>query len=274
VADNWFQENSWWLGPLAGLIGSGAEAYGSISSADKVADALREQGQLQDKLSRDVMATGIEYANEQRDIGLGLGEPWRIAGVTALAGMADMVGLDRQVVGPPQSAVGGDGTDTVAGGESQYDSQFGYDLNRINEVSGIYQNAPEWQLETDPGYQFRLDEGMRALDRSAASRGLTRSGGHEREVMAYGQGMASQEYQSIFNRLGTIAGFGPGASQAPVPYGQGTINQAGSNIVQAANTVGQAGYFQGAGRQGAFDAFGTWAGRLGQGWGFGNQPSG
>ena len=56
------------------------------------------------------------------------------------------------------------------------------------------------QFMADPGYQFRLDEGMKALERSAAARGGLLSGGFLRGATRYGQGMASQEYQNAFNR--------------------------------------------------------------------------
>ena len=56
------------------------------------------------------------------------------------------------------------------------------------------------QFEADPGYQFRMDEGMKALERSAAARGGLLSGGFLRGATRYGQGLASQEYMNAFNR--------------------------------------------------------------------------
>jgi len=54
--------------------------------------------------------------------------------------------------------------------------------------------------QADPGYGFRLDEGMKALERSAAARGGLLSGATLRGTQRFGQDLASQEYQNAFNR--------------------------------------------------------------------------
>ncbi len=69
------------------------------------------------------------------------------------------------------------------------------------------QNTPDFQFEdkdfdffTDPSYDFRKQEGIDALDRSAASRGRVLSGAQDRAVTRYGSDLASQEYQNAFAR--------------------------------------------------------------------------
>ena len=52
----------------------------------------------------------------------------------------------------------------------------------------------------DPGYAFRLSEGQKALDRSAAARGGLISGGALKAATRYGQDMGSQEYGNAYNR--------------------------------------------------------------------------
>jgi hypothetical protein len=54
--------------------------------------------------------------------------------------------------------------------------------------------------QADPGYGFRLDEGMKVLERSAAARGGLLSGATLRGTQRFGQDLASQEYQNAFNR--------------------------------------------------------------------------
>jgi hypothetical protein len=54
--------------------------------------------------------------------------------------------------------------------------------------------------KNDPGYQFRLNEGMKALQRSAASKGDLLSGGTAKGLERYGQDYASNEYQNVYNR--------------------------------------------------------------------------
>jgi len=55
-------------------------------------------------------------------------------------------------------------------------------------------------FQVDPGYAFRVSEGMKALDRQAAARGGLISGGALKAAQRYGQDMGSQEYQNAFNR--------------------------------------------------------------------------
>ena len=58
-------------------------------------------------------------------------------------------------------------------------------------------------FQQDPGYAFRLSEGQKSLDRSAAARGGLISGSALKAASRYGQEMGSQEYQNAFNRYQT-----------------------------------------------------------------------
>jgi hypothetical protein len=72
-----------------------------------------------------------------------------------------------------------------------------------------YSQSPDFEFdsktfnfgEDDPSYQFRLQEGQRALERGASARGNVLAGGTDRGLVQYGQGMASQEYGNAFNRF-------------------------------------------------------------------------
>ena len=55
-------------------------------------------------------------------------------------------------------------------------------------------------MQQDPGYQFRLTEGQKALERSGAARGVTNTGGNLKGIVDYGQQSASQEYGNVYNR--------------------------------------------------------------------------
>ena len=52
----------------------------------------------------------------------------------------------------------------------------------------------------DPGYRFRLREGLKALEASKAAGGMLRSGNTLRGITQFGQGLASDEYSNAFNR--------------------------------------------------------------------------
>jgi hypothetical protein len=105
--------------------------------------------------------------------------------------------------------------------------------------------------QEDPGYGFRMKEGTRALDQSAAARGGLLSGNALRGAQQYGQQLGSQEYQNAYNRfvgeqgtqrnaLANLAGIGQTAvgsmNQAGAAYGQsgsGIMQQQGLNAANA-----------------------------------------
>lgn len=94
-------------------------------------------------------------------------------------------------------------------------------------------------FEADPGYAFRLSEGFKALERSAAARGTVLSGGTLRELARYNQGFASNEFQNVFNRFQTERArrFNQLASIAGL--GQTTAAQLGQFGAQSAGNIGQ-----------------------------------
>lgn len=66
----------------------------------------------------------------------------------------------------------------------------------------------------DPSMQFRMDQGMRALQNSAAGRGSLNSGDTLRAITDYGQGLASTEYGNAFNRATNARDFSYGVDRA------------------------------------------------------------
>lgn len=75
-------------------------------------------------------------------------------------------------------------------------------VNALPELvaASKYQPFTMAKFQADPGYAFRLQEGMKALERSAAARGGLLSGATLKGVQEYGQGLASQEFTNAFNR--------------------------------------------------------------------------
>lgn len=103
------------------------------------------------------------------------------------------------------------------------------------------------EFEADPGYQFRLSEGIKALDRSASARGGIASGKALKATTRYGQDVASQEYQNAYNRykaqqaqrynqLAGLAGVGQTANAALGQAGQTYASNVGNlTMTDAAN---------------------------------------
>lgn len=109
-------------------------------------------------------------------------------------------------------------------------------LNKLIPMSE-YQTFGMQQFQQDPGYAFRMSEGMKGLERSAAARGGLLSGATLKGIQRYGQDLGSQEYQNAFNRyqtersarlnpLQTLAGVGQTANTALGAAGQNYATQA------------------------------------------------
>ncbi len=114
-------------------------------------------------------------------------------------------------------------------------------------------------LTKDPGYQFMLDQGTQALERSAASRGLLGSGGTLKSLTRYAQGLAGTEFQNAYNRalttFGTnrqsamdrlsgyagLAGMGQGANAMLLNSLQNYGNTTSGNLMGGAEYSGNAG---------------------------------
>ena len=114
-------------------------------------------------------------------------------------------------------------------------------------------------LEQMPGYQFRLKQGQRAMERSAAAGGGLVSGKTLKGLMEFGQGVAGQTYGEEYNRLAGLAGTGQTMTSNLGSLGMQTaqnIGQArasgylGAGQAQAAGTVGMANAMTGAIGQG------------------------
>jgi hypothetical protein len=101
------------------------------------------------------------------------------------------------------------------------------------------------QFQQDPGYGFRLREGLRALESSAAARGGLLSGNQMRGVTRFGQGLASDEYTNAFNRYQAerAARLNPlqslaGMAQSSANTLTGAAGQYGQNMAEGATAMG------------------------------------
>lgn len=101
-------------------------------------------------------------------------------------------------------------------------------------------------LSADPGYQFRLGEGERGVNRAMAARSMSMSGPAMREIARVNQGMASEEAmnaynratqqtQNIFNMLSSLANTGQVTGNQLAASGSQYAGNVASNLSQAAN---------------------------------------
>jgi hypothetical protein len=173
-------------------------------------------------------------------------------------------------------STGGDARDPAAqvideaGLRAAINAEMQKDQTAYNQWSGQQQAGAQQQpgnalsaFQADPGYQFRLGEGNKAIERAASSRGGLYSGATLKALQRFGQDHASNEFGNVFGRLSTVAGFGPAATNAIGAAGQNFANQAGANAIGAGNAAGASRIAQGA----------AWGNALNQGiatWGRGS----
>jgi hypothetical protein len=128
----------------------------------------------------------------------------------------------------------------------------------------------EYNQNTDPGTQFRLQQGLNAMNATAAARGGLISGNALKAGQDYGQAQGSQEYGAAFNRYLSNYGNAQNTFQLnrnnlidPLKFltsiGQGAAAGQAANIgnfanASATNTIG-AGNAQAAGQIGSANAY-------------------
>ena len=142
-------------------VAAAAIAAGSAAySADKQHSASREQL----KATREAQQLSEEqYAKQQADLA-----PFREAGLTSTNELMRQLGLG----GDPNSV--------------------GY--------GSLVKPFSIADYQADPGYQFRLQEGLKQLDSTAKARGGLLSGATLKGTQRYAQDAASQEYGNAYNR--------------------------------------------------------------------------
>lgn len=129
------------------------------------------------------------------------------------------------------------------------------------------------QFQADPGYAFRLAEGQKALERSAAARGGLLSGATGKALTRYGQEMGSQEYLNAFNRyqaerqarlgpLQSLAGVGQTSAQNLGTMGGTYGANVGNALINQGYTAGQAGLAGAAARQSMYGNIGSALGQI------------
>jgi len=156
-----------------------------------------ENEKIDDAADEQLAALDKSIAENKRQFDLGRQDmmPWLEKGKKAL-GRLDY-GMDRGQfdAGSFDYQEGGGYKDPQYQGDPQYKDIGDFSLG---------------DLENDPGYQFRLAQGQKAIERSAAAQGQLGSGRTLKGLLEFGQGMASQEYGNAFQRHQQQRGFNRG----------------------------------------------------------------
>jgi hypothetical protein len=102
-------------------------------------------------------------------------------------------------------------------------------------------SAMQAALEQSPGFQFRLGEGLKALERSAAARGTLLTGGTLKGLQRYAQDYASNEYGQRVNQLQSLASLGVNAAGAAGGAASAYGENAGNLLTGAGNALAAGG---------------------------------
>lgn len=166
-----------------------------------------------------------------------------------------------------------------------YTNFYKTSADQLGQVfSDLYNHVPQPMTEANlvqtPGYQFNLQQGLRAIQNSNAAQGLGVSGAALTAAGKYATGLADSTYQNQFNNQQQIYNdyannFNSKLNQLNAVYGQigapittgenaaaksGEIGQAGA--AAAGNNLLQAGVAQSAGTTGAAQAMENGIGTL------------
>lgn len=122
--------------------------------------------------------------------------------------------------------------------------RYMYDTTRADAAP--YRQQGQWALQQyrnllqnpgsirrDPGYQFGLNQGVRALDRSAAARGMTMSGAQMQAMNRYGNDYASTKFDDSLRRLSVLAGLAQPMNSQTAAAGMNYANNAGNALMSA-----------------------------------------
>lgn len=171
----------------AAIVGGGIAAYGSNKAAQTQASAAREAGAVQS----DVADRQLALQKRQYEEGVQRQQPFLTAGTNALARMQ--------------------------AGEFTQPAAFNVNDPRYAQPGAF--SFGKNDFEADPGYAFRLSEGQRALERTAAARGGLISGTALKAASRYSGDLASQEYQNAYARA--LTGYGTQVDRSNTAFSRG-----------------------------------------------------
>ena len=198
------------ISPTAGLSTTMNKLIGQMSTIPEAANEVSQLSNIRDQLNQ---AESIEDPVQREQV------------------KADITQQMNNISGRlnPEFAT------QLQGIQKQFDVGYGKDAG-----SAWSPEVVQAKLEATPGYQFRMNQGMKALERSAAAKGNLLSGNTLAAAQEFGQGLASQEYGNTINRLqNAVATQAPGLSQqAGLLQGAGGyLNQAGQQQGAAAGDI-------------------------------------
>lgn len=174
---------------------AGAAIIGGVAST---VSANKAAGAAKSAANSSIAEQQREYDQARAD-----NAPFRTTGVSALNDIAKLYGLDTT-----------DANGNVVKGSGKADFS---------------------SFSTSPDYQFNLQQGQDAINRSAAAHGGLLSGAAVKAGETYASGLASNEFGNYVGRLSQIAGVGQNATNATTAAGTNMANANTQAIMGAGN---------------------------------------
>lgn len=234
--------------PVGAAIGGGAAI--SAISADRAADKAAKASNKASKRAAQTQQNAISEQRRQFDLVRGDTQPYRDTGRGALNQLASLFNLGR-----PQSSRPSNIFESVNRGlAGSKNPQNSFRIGRVpitnspgaTDVSGS--NVAEAVLRASPGYNFRLGESEKALERAQAARGYSLAPRAFKEVGRYASDYASGEFGNLVESLFRLSGLGGSAVNTSASAGA----NAASGIGSAYGNIGNA--YLNAGNQAANSA--------------------
>lgn len=226
---------------VGAIIGAGVSLVGGAMASSAASKAAKTQAQSADKaaqLQSESAKESLALQKQMYEEGVARQQPFYEAGITGQNRLMDILGLSDR---------------TGAEGYGSAMRPFGMS-----------------DFQTDPGYAFRMKEGLKGLDQQAAARGGLISGNALRAAQQYGQELGSQEYQNAYNRyqtnrtnvlnpLQSLLGQGQSSANTLGSAGAGYASGAGNTMMTSAANIGNlnvaAGNARASGYTGSADAW-------------------
>jgi hypothetical protein len=204
--------------------------------------------------------------------------PWGVVAGAVIGGIASNMAANKQSSATNNAANAQlqATQDSIAEQRREYDQartdqlpflQAGYGaLGREN----AFLNGDTSGFDKSPDYLFSLNQGIGALDKSAAANGSLYSGGHSADLMQFAEGTANQFANNYWNKLASMAG-----------QGQVTAGNLGNLGANMANNISNLNMMGGNARASSFlrngdiqsQQIGAWGNAINQGLGyFMNRP--
>lgn len=249
------------LGAIAlgiGALGSAAISRGATGTASRAAtdaanqsaDVQREQLQASQNALMPYINSGLPATGTINAL-LGLGGTAGTQGTPAQPDYGAYVQSNPDLMTDFQKVSGKFGGDPASYGQYHWNTYGQNEPGRILPTTGGTQGTPEIDANTaalqgfdtfrnSTGYQFRLGEGMNALNSQYAGAGAIKSGAAMRAATEYGQNFASNEFGNYLTALGNQQGVGLSAGSALAGVGQNYANSMASINDARATGIGNA----------------------------------